>query len=366
MSRLTGTDALGLMEAYNEVYASQELTEEQVWEEVESWVNSLVEEGYDLSDYTWDDLYEGYLTEILGMPGAQNFGANLRQQFGQARRAVGGNISGALGRFTDAVGSGWRGYTGQTTTSRNPEARFLNAFTRNVTAQPRAAVSALGGFLSGQPASSSRPSSSTRSAAPSRPAPTAAPSRPAPTAAPPRPVPTAAPPRPVPTAAPPRPVPTAAPSGPAPIAPSSIERRIPTSAELRQAQQLRATGANLTGTGALATGPATPAPAAATTTAPAAAPKPNLQQQIRQRRLNMDLDLFDIVKGYLIDEGYAETEEAAAVIMANMSEDWRDQILESGYFPTRESQMKDEAKYNLRGQAVKPRTVQTQSTRPSR
>ena len=339
MSRLTGTDALGLMEAYNEVYASQELTEEQVWEEVESWVNSLVEEGYDLSDYTWDDLYEGYLTEILGMPGAQNFGANLRQQFGQARRAVGGNISGALGRFTDAVGSGWRGYTGQTTTSRNPEARFLNAFTRNVTAQPRAAVSALGGFLSGQPASSSRPSSSTRSAAPSRPAP---------------------------TAAPPRPVPTAAPSGPAPIAPSSIERRIPTSAELRQAQQLRATGANLTGTGALATGPATPAPAAATTTAPAAAPKPNLQQQIRQRRLNMDLDLFDIVKGYLIDEGYAETEEAAAVIMANMSEDWRDQILESGYFPTRESQMKDEAKYNLRGQAVKPRTVQTQSTRPSR
>lgn len=63
MSRLTGTDALGLMEAYQAVYAPKELTEEQVWEEVESWVNSLVEEGYDLSDYTWDDLYEYYVSE---------------------------------------------------------------------------------------------------------------------------------------------------------------------------------------------------------------------------------------------------------------------------------------------------------------
>jgi hypothetical protein len=32
MSRLTGTDAYGLMEAYNNVYAPQEITEEQVWE----------------------------------------------------------------------------------------------------------------------------------------------------------------------------------------------------------------------------------------------------------------------------------------------------------------------------------------------
>lgn len=63
MSRLTGTDALNLMEAYQAVYAPKELTEEQVWEEVELWVNSLVEEGYDLSDYTWDDLYEYYVSE---------------------------------------------------------------------------------------------------------------------------------------------------------------------------------------------------------------------------------------------------------------------------------------------------------------
>jgi hypothetical protein len=61
MSRLTGADAYGLMEAYQAVYAPQELTEEQVLEEVETWVNSLLEEGYDLSDYTWEEVYESYL-----------------------------------------------------------------------------------------------------------------------------------------------------------------------------------------------------------------------------------------------------------------------------------------------------------------
>jgi hypothetical protein len=46
MSRLTGSDALGLYEAYQAVYNPQELTEEQVWEGVEEWVNALIEEGY--------------------------------------------------------------------------------------------------------------------------------------------------------------------------------------------------------------------------------------------------------------------------------------------------------------------------------
>ena len=39
-------------------------------------------------------------------------------------------------------------------------------------------------------------------------------------------------------------------------------------------------------------------------------------------------DVFDIVKGHLIDEGFADTEEAALAIMANMSEGWRNQIVE--------------------------------------
>jgi hypothetical protein len=36
MSRITGTDAFNMMEAYNAVYAPQEITEGQVWEEVEA------------------------------------------------------------------------------------------------------------------------------------------------------------------------------------------------------------------------------------------------------------------------------------------------------------------------------------------
>jgi hypothetical protein len=45
--------------------------------------------------------------------------------------------------------------------------------------------------------------------------------------------------------------------------------------------------------------------------------------------LKDDVDLFDIVKGHLIGEGFAETEESAVAIMSNMSEEWRQSILEA-------------------------------------
>jgi hypothetical protein len=41
------------------------------------------------------------------------------------------------------------------------------------------------------------------------------------------------------------------------------------------------------------------------------------------------VDIFDLVKGHLLDEGYAESEDAAMVIMVNMSEEWKESILES-------------------------------------
>ena len=63
MERLTGKQSQTLVEAYAAVYTPQELTEEQVWEGVEEWVNALLEEGYDLSDYTWEEMYEDYLNE---------------------------------------------------------------------------------------------------------------------------------------------------------------------------------------------------------------------------------------------------------------------------------------------------------------
>jgi predicted acylesterase/phospholipase RssA len=41
-------------------------------------------------------------------------------------------------------------------------------------------------------------------------------------------------------------------------------------------------------------------------------------------------DLYDIILSHLLDEGYAETQEAAEAIMVNMSEEWREEIIESG------------------------------------
>jgi hypothetical protein len=39
-------------------------------------------------------------------------------------------------------------------------------------------------------------------------------------------------------------------------------------------------------------------------------------------------DLYDIILSHLLDEGYAETQEQAEVIMVNMSEGWRESIFE--------------------------------------
>ena len=38
-------------------------------------------------------------------------------------------------------------------------------------------------------------------------------------------------------------------------------------------------------------------------------------------------DLYDIILTHLLDEGYADTQEAAEAIMVNMSEEWRNSIL---------------------------------------
>ena len=47
------------------------------------------------------------------------------------------------------------------------------------------------------------------------------------------------------------------------------------------------------------------------------------------KRLNKEsYDLYDLILSHLIDEGYAETPEAAEAIMVNMSEDWKQDIME--------------------------------------
>ena len=309
MSRITGTDAFNMMEAYTAVYAPQEITEEQVWEEVEAWVNSLVEEGHDLSEYTWEDMYEAYIEEQGRLSGPERRAqqASLRQQ------------GGALGqRATQVqVGGGPRGQGG------------------NILRRP------------GEPGRTSQPT--TRIQRGVTPTTTAA-AKPTPSAA-----------KPTPSAAIP-----AAPAATRPAAPAATRPAAP--AATRPA--------------APAARPAAPAARPAAPAAPARTFNPLMQRtfgyqtgyapsQIKQdpkkmakmgslRGISSSFDPFDIVQGYLIDEGYAETEEAASVIMANMSEEWKESILESGYFPTKESQREDEKKYRM-GSNVKHRTVQTQA-----
>ncbi len=49
----------------------------------------------------------------------------------------------------------------------------------------------------------------------------------------------------------------------------------------------------------------------------------------RKGKQEESFDLYDLVLAHLIDEGYAESAEAANAIMANMSEVWVNSILES-------------------------------------
>ena len=46
-------------------------------------------------------------------------------------------------------------------------------------------------------------------------------------------------------------------------------------------------------------------------------------------KTNEEVDLYDIILSHLLDEGYADTQEAAEAIMVNMSEDWRESIMEA-------------------------------------
>ena len=98
----------------------------------------------------------------------------------------------------------------------------------------------------------------------------------------------------------------------------------------------------------------TPKPA---TPAPAARPMGNARERMLQRQ---SFDVFDVIKGHLIDEGYADTEESALVIMANMSEEWRQSIVEGAtgvFVPSRVDDFNNRRDMlkNRYGQDVGPR-----------
>ena len=68
---------------------------------------------------------------------------------------------------------------------------------------------------------------------------------------------------------------------------------------------------------------------AAALTKPEAKKFPNRLTRSDKQGIKDSYDLYDIILSHLLDEGYAETQEQAQVIMVNMSEDWRESIMEA-------------------------------------
>ena len=61
--------------------------------------------------------------------------------------------------------------------------------------------------------------------------------------------------------------------------------------------------------------------------------KRKLAQQKARGQHAESFDLYDIILSHLLDEGYADTQKAAEAIMVNMSEDWRESIVETRMDP---------------------------------
>jgi hypothetical protein len=292
MSRITGADAYGLMEAYNNVYAPQELTEEQVWEEVETWVNSLIEEGYDLSEYSWEDMYENYLSEAIGQPGSAGMVNWQDKNSGQLRSGYKSSSDGKLYKnYNDAKAAknSRMGVLGiQQGLQRTFRAGGGDAAVAGTPTRPAQTPLA----VMGQGATNLQ-----RQQRPSAPAPATAPARPS----------------------------AGAPAAPRPAATTPAATPAVKVTPAAAAPSTAATGFKLAQQGVNLAEPK----------------KPSLKSDIddikkmgdasRQRQasmLNQSFDPFDYILEYLVAEGYADTNEAAISIMANMSEEWREGIVE--------------------------------------
>ena len=325
MERITGTDAANLMEAYAQVYAPQEITEEQIWEEVEAWVNSLMEEGYDLSEYTWEDMYEAYLNEAP-MTAFQAGGGSAALAASAQRRNVRGGGTAMVPTKTRAqietqgqqnLYKAGGGDAAIRASAQNRNVR--GGGTRQVPTLTRQDIINRGAVAAG---STPRPAAPALAPRPAAPAPAARPAAPAPAARPAAPTSSTTP-------APARP---ATPSYAGAQGVKPVGTPLPANAvrPVAGAPAQNATFSAPEKTNILGNKASELAALQAKAKADTLAKKQTTQRPMgaRERMLNQDVDLFDIVKGHLMSEGYADTEEAALQIMANMSEEWKQSIVE--------------------------------------
>jgi hypothetical protein len=278
MERLTGKQAQTLVEAYAAVYTPQELTEEQVWEGVEEWVNALLEEGYDLSDYTWEEMYEAYLSEAVPKPSPVTKPgtppSSLTTKPADDKAANMAAFAKANPKLAAAAAE--RARIRGTSQSDNPLMRDMPG-KRPMTPSVQSPTLAKDlGKGSGNQSLINNPNASKAAATPA--------------------------------------------------AGNTLSQTVTAASKPTAFSPTPAAGNTLSQTVAAASKPTAFSPTPAATPA---TPKPSLQDKIKaQRGISSSFDVFDVIKGHLLDEGYADTEEAALAIMTNMSEEWRQSIVE--------------------------------------
>jgi len=285
--------------AYQAVYDEnlrQELTEEQIWEQVENWVNSLLEEGHDLSEYTWEEMYESYLNE-MGQPGGNTPGGTrpitntpYQSRFARPRNANtvtsgrGGIRRPQIGGL-GGLGPGYRG--AELATAAKARASQVSTPRQGTAGGPT-----VGGNTPIGPAKTPaiKPAAKPAPTAPAAKPPTA--TTPAPTGG-----------------TKPAAIPSVSKVDPAkPKTPNPLMKDMPK------------------GPGSMAA--PTPAPKRFDIRDRDPRARANFDPRFDKKPINQSFDLFDVIKGHLLDEGYADTEDAALAIMANMSEEWKQNIVE--------------------------------------
>jgi len=75
------------------------------------------------------------------------------------------------------------------------------------------------------------------------------------------------------------------------------------------------------------------------------------RNELESKNRKEEFDIFDTILEHLIAEGYADTNEAAIAIMANMSEEWRDDILEQSAIAARAAKVVGDQRQGYAGDA---------------
>jgi hypothetical protein len=251
--------------------------------------------------------------DIVGLQEAYQ-SVYLQEDVEQLDELTGGQIAAAVGGPVGYLGyKAVKGFAQGLTGGGDKPAAKPAAPTQSRFAGARDAAFKKAQAIKGSPVVGAKPAPTAAKPA-AKPSPTPAATKPSPTAAA---KPAAAKPSPTPAAT--KPSPTAA-AKPAPTTstasaakPSAMDQWAKANPRLAQAQKIRQQGGSRAEVNKALYNKGT---AAATST-------PTV--------VKAGVDLFDIIKGHLLDEGFADTEEAALAIMTNMSDEWRNEILDELY-----------------------------------